>query len=160
MTEPPLLPELLRSLRAFGEGDDTAAVQAYEAVCEPLVRARGIAARAEDRPAVRAALHGAALTEEILRRVTIILSEGSRSDPERRAASARAREIVEPLALALRRTDAVSASGHGAEEWESWIASLRVAFGRAGEVRRALAVAVAASSDARAASRRRFGRPW
>jgi hypothetical protein len=130
------LPELARSLRAFGAARDPATAAAHDAIFAPLIAARVRAARAEG-PDVVHSFHGDALLEAIDRAVSSAAALGTDNAAVARARSASARDAIDPLRLALRALDApaaaAAAAGPAASEWALWIAALRRAFGAADE---------------------------
>lgn len=128
------LPEMARSLRAFGAARDPATEAAHDAIFTPLVAARVRAARAEGRDVVHS-FHGSALLEAIDRAVILAASNGTDNAAIARARSASARDAIDPLRSALHALDglaaAAAAAGPGSHEWDAWIAALRRAFAAA-----------------------------
>jgi hypothetical protein len=142
MPEPLLLPELARSLRAFGAPRDAAGEAAHAAVFAPLLDARARAATGDVEVAL-SALRGEALGVRIEARVADAAESGE-SDPARaRARGARARELLEPLRRDLRTLDGLAVkahgSGHDTPEWNEWVAQLRRVFASADDACRAIA---------------------
>lgn len=150
------LPELARSLRAFGAARDPATEAAHDAIFTPLIAARVRAARAEGRDVVHS-FHGDALLEAIDRAVSSAASIGTDNAAVARARSASARDAIDPLRSALQALDApaaaAAAAGPASSEWETWIGALRRAFAAAdeacGRLARVLAEPPATDGDAR-----------
>jgi hypothetical protein len=137
-----LLPELARSLRAFGAPRDAAGEAAHAAVFIPLLDARARATTGDVEVAL-SALRGEALVVRIEARVTDA-AEAGESDPARaRARSARARELLAPLRHEMKALDALAVPARGAgatsESWLAWVAQLRRVFASADDACRALA---------------------
>jgi hypothetical protein len=146
--EPPLLPELARSLRTLGTPRDAATEAAHAAVFVPLLEARVRAARGGVRGAL-AALRAAPLAKAIESRASEAAAAGQ-SDPARaRARVAQAREILEPLRESLRTLDSLAgeAASETSTEWEAWVAQLRRVFVAADESCGRLAILFATSED-------------
>ena len=131
------LPELARSLRSLGAARDPATQAAHDAIFPPLIAARVRASRAEGRDVIHA-FNGAALSEQIERAVTEVATLGTTHPSVARARSARAKDLLGPLQAAFARLDeqgrAAAAAVPGSEPWESWVESLKRAFGAADEV--------------------------
>ena len=161
MPEPLLLPELARSLRAFGAPRDAAGEAAHEAIFSPLLDARARAG-VGDVDAALDALGGSALARRIEARVAEAASAGESDLPHARARSARAAELLEPLRAELAALDALapSARGSGADgpAWRAWVAQLRRVFASADDACRALARLLAEAPADAPTSRRWFGR--
>ena len=142
MPEPLQLPELARSLRAFGAPRDAAAEAAHSAIFAPLLDARARAGLGEMDVAL-SAFHGESLAIRIEARAGEAAARGERDPASARARIARAAELVEPLRIALLALDARAARvrGGAADEaaWQDWVAQLRRVFGSADDACRALA---------------------
>jgi hypothetical protein len=161
MPEPLLLPELARSLRAFGAPRDAAGEAAHSAVFVPLLDARARATTGDVEVAL-SALRGEALGVRIEARVADA-AEAGETDPARaRARGARARELLEPLRLDLRALDALAAKARGtgpdSPEWSGWVAQLKRVFTSADDACRAIAHLLSEPSTP-APERRWFGWP-
>jgi hypothetical protein len=161
MPEPLLLPELARSLRAFGAPRDAAGEAAHSAVFAPLLDARARATTGDVEVAL-SALRGEALGVRIEARVADAAESGEPDPARARARGARARELLEPLRQDLRALDALAATarGSGAEspEWRGWVDQLKRVFASADDACRAIARLL--SEPAAAPTRRRwFGWP-
>jgi hypothetical protein len=160
MPERLLLPELARSLRTFGAPRDAAGDAAHDAVFAPLLEAR---ARAElaDVEAALSALRGAPLATRIAARVAQAAAAGELEPARARARSARASELVEPLAAELAALDAVASDARGgtvdSAGWEQWVAQLRRVFASADDACRALARMLAETPAEPKPPRRWFG---
>jgi hypothetical protein len=142
MPEPLLLPELARSLRAFGAPRDAAGEAAHSAVFVPLLDARARATTGDVEVAL-SALRGEALGVRIEARVADA-AEAGESDPARaRARGARARELLVPLRQDLRTLDALAVkargSGPDSPEWSAWVAQLKRVFTAADDACRGIA---------------------
>ncbi len=161
MPEPLLLPELARSLRAFGVPRDAAGEAAHGAIFAPLLDARARAGQG-DVDAALDALRGATLAARIGARVVEAASAAESDLPHARARGARAAELLEPLRAELATLDALApqarGSGADAPAWRAWVAQLRRVFASADDACRALARLLAEAPDAAPSSRRWFGR--
>jgi hypothetical protein len=131
------LPELARSLRAFGTASDAASEVAHGAIFTPLLDARARAATS-DLYAALATFRGEALAARITARVTDAAQAGIDDAPSARARSAQARELLQPLRAELGALDALAAKA-GDGEWLPWVDQLRRVFTAADESCRALA---------------------
>lgn len=108
MPETVILPELARSLRAFGAARDPASEAAHAAVFTPLLDARARAAMSGLDGAL-SAFRGQPLAARIVAR-SLDAARVGETDPARaRARAARAREAVEPLRVELEKLDALAA---------------------------------------------------
>jgi len=137
-----LLPELARSLRAFGAPRDDAGEAAHAAIFSPLLDARARAGLG-DVEAALSALRGEALAVRIASRV-VDAAKAGQSDPARaRARAARATELLDPLRAELVALDALAAGARGgsaeSEGWRAWVDQLRRTFAAADDACRALA---------------------
>lgn len=154
MPEPLLLPELARSLRAFGASRDAASDAAQAAIFAPLLDARARAATG-DADVALSVLRGEALATRIEGCVAAAAEATEHDAARRRARAARARALVEPLRAELRALDALSArarmGGVESAEWRAWVEQLRRAFSAADDACRALAhlLAEPAAADTR-----------
>lgn len=161
MPERLLLPELARSLRAFGAPRDAASEAAHAAIFAPLIDARARATTGDVEVAL-SALRGEALGVRIDGRVTEAAESGASDPPHARARSARARAVIEPLRQELRGLDALAAKARGqmpdSAEWRAWVTQLRRVFASADDACRALARLLAEPVD-QPAARGWFGRP-
>jgi hypothetical protein len=141
MPEPILLPELARSLRAFGAPHGAAGEAAHSAVFGPLLDARARAGLG-DVEAALSALRGETLAVRIAARAAEVASIGQTDPAHARARSARAGELIEPLRAELSRLDALAASARGgsteSEGWSAWVAQLRRVFASADDACRGL----------------------
>jgi hypothetical protein len=161
MPERLLLPELARSLRAFGAPRDAAGDAAHAAVFVPLLDAR---ARAElgDVEAALSTFRGGPLSMRILLRVAEAAAAGEPEPAHARARAARASELVEHLAVELATLDILAAEARGGSVaspgWQAWVAQLRRVFASADDACRALARLLAEPTGERKPSRRWFGR--
>lgn len=160
-----LLPELARSLRAFGAPRDAATEAAHSAVFVPLLDARARATTGDVEEAL-SALRGEALGVRIDARVIDAAEAGEREPARARARGARARELTEPLRKELRALDLLAVHARGtspaSREWESWVAQLRRVFSSADDACRALARLLAEPAESTppsTAARRWFGGP-
>ena len=126
MPEPFAIPELARSLRAFGAAADDAGLAAHAAIFGPLLDARARAA-ASDLHEALAAFRGEALAARISARVDEAARARIDDPPAARARSARARELLEPLRGALRGLDLLAPAA-ASGDWTAWIDELRRAF--------------------------------
>lgn len=160
-----LLPELARSLRAFGAPRDAATEAAHSAVFAPLLDARARATTG-DVEAALSALRGEALGVRIDARVMDAAEAGEREPARARARGARAREHTEPLRKELRALDLLAVKARGASpsspEWEAWVVQLRHVFSSADDACRAIARVLAEPTDSTSSPRRArrwFGRP-
>jgi hypothetical protein len=147
--EPPLLPELARSLRTLGTPRNAATEAAHSAVFLPLLEARSRAARGGVRGAL-AALRGATLADGIEARACES-AEAGQTDPARtRARVAQVREILEPLRESLLALDALAGQATAAPSpaWEAGVAQLRRVFVDADVSCGRLATLLAAPDDA------------
>ncbi len=141
MPEPVVLPELARSLRAFGAPRDAAGEAAHAAIFSALLEARARATTG-DADAALSALRGEPLARRVEARVAEA-AEATEQDPARaRARAARARSLVEPLRDELRALDTLAAKaragGTASPAWEAWIVQLRRVFATADDACRAL----------------------
>lgn len=156
-----VLPELARSLRAFGAPRDAAGDAAHAAVFAPLLDAR---ARAElgDVEAALSAFRGGALSARIQSRVAEAAAAGELDAARARARVARASESVEPLAAELAALDALTAGARGGSAesagWQAWVAQLRRVFASADDACRALTRLLAEPHAEQKAGRHWFGR--
>lgn len=161
MPEPVLLPELARSLRAFGAPRDAAADAANTAIFAPLLDARARAALG-DVEAALSALRGEALAVRLQSRVAEAAALGQREPAAARARSARAAELLEPLLAELASLDRLAAKARGgstdAPAWQEWVAQLRRVFASADDACRALARLLGESAEKQARARHWFGR--
>jgi hypothetical protein len=158
--EPLLLPELARSLRAFGAPRDAAGESAHSAIFSPLLEARARAGLG-DVEAALSAMRGEALAVRIEGRATAAAAASQPDPAHGRARAARAVELVEPLRRELTALDAlVHAARGGTTEsaaWQRWVAQLRRVFGAADDACRALSALLAETPPAPAPERRWFG---
>ena len=156
-----LLPELARSLRAFGAPRDSSGEAAHAAIFAPLLDARARATTGDAEVAL-SALRGEALGIRIEARVADAAESGESDPPRARARGARAHALIEPLRQDLRALDALAArartGGPESTEWQAWVAQLRRVFASADDACRALARLLAEPAEA-APTRRWFGRP-
>ena len=161
MPEQVLLPELARSLRAFGAPRDAAADAANAAIFTPLLDARARAGLG-DVEAALSALRGEALAVKLRSRVAEAAAVGQREPAAARARSARAAEMLEPLLAELASLDRAAATARGsstdAPAWQKWVAQLRRVFASADDACRALATLLAESHESRKPARGWFGR--
>jgi hypothetical protein len=161
MPDPRILPELARSLRAFGAPRDAAAEAAHSAIFSPLLDARARAGLGDVEVAL-SALRGEALAVRIEARVVEAAAAGQPDPARARARAARATELLEPLRAALVTLDALATHARGgttgSEPWQSWISQLRRVFASADDACRALARLLAEPAGAPKPSRRWFGR--
>lgn len=161
MPEQVLLPELARSLRAFGAPRDAAAEAANAAIFTPLLDARARAGLG-DVEAALSALRGETLAVKLQSRVAEAAAVGQREPAAARARSARAAELLEPLLAELASLDRLAAKARGsttdAPAWEEWVAQLRRVFASADDACRALAALLAESSETKTRGRHWFGR--
>ena len=161
MPDSHLLPELARSLRAFGAPRDAAADAAHTAIFAPLLDAR---ARADlgDVEAALSALRGEALAVRIEARVAEAAAAGQREPARARARAARATELLEPLRADLAALDAFAGQARGGSaesaSWQNWVAQLRRVFASADDACRELAHLLGEPVGAVPAPRRWFGR--
>lgn len=142
MPDPLVLPELARSLRAFGATRDPGGDAAHAAIFSPLLDARARAALG-DADVALSALRGGVLAARIGARVADAARAGQRDAAAARARAARASELIEPLraellALDLLANEARGATNHAAG-WQAWIAQLRRVFALADDACGALA---------------------
>ena len=141
MPEPILLPELARSLRAFGAVRGASGEAAHSAIFGPLLDARARAGLGDVETAL-SALRGETLGVRIAARSAEVASTGQADAAHARARSARAGELLEPLRAELSRLDALAATARGgsteSEGWRAWIAQLRRVFASADDACRAL----------------------
>jgi hypothetical protein len=141
MPEPILLPELARSLRAFGAPRDAAGEAAHSAIFGPLLDARARAGLG-DVEAALSALRGETLAVRIAARAAEAASTGQVDPAHARARSARAGELIDPLRAELSRLDALAPSARGSstdsEGWRAWIDQLRRVFAAADDACRGL----------------------
>jgi hypothetical protein len=142
MPDPFPLPELARSLRAFGAPRSAADETAHAAVFGPLLDARALAATTDEEGAL-SALRGELLGARVRTRVDEAAQASALDAASGRARASRARELIEPLTSALAAADAVGARARGKDasspEWAAWVAALRRAFGSADDACRAFA---------------------
>ncbi len=161
MPEPLLLPELARSLRAFGAPHGAAEDAAHSAIFTPLLDARARAGLGDEEHAL-SALRGETLAVRIQARVGDAARAGAGDPARARARAARAGELVEALRDALAVLDRFAARARGAgnesHEWSAWVEQLRRVFALADDACRALATLLATEPDAAPAPRRWFGR--
>ena len=181
MPEPVLLPELARSLRAFGAPRDAAADAANAAIFTPLLDARAraglgdveaalsalrgeaLAVRLQSRvvEAALSALRGEALAVRLQSRVAEAAAVGQREPAAARARSARAAELLEPVLAELASLDRLAVKARGsttdAPAWQEWVAQLRRVFASADDACRALAALLAEPVETQR-SRHWFGR--
>lgn len=137
MPEPFALPELARSLRAFGAARDAASEAAHGAIFTPLLDARARAATADVHAAL-ATFRSEALAARITTRVAEVAQAGIADASRARARSAQARELLEPLRAQLRALDPLATKA-GEGEWAPWVEQLRRVFAAADESCHALA---------------------
>lgn len=161
MPEQVLLPELARSLRAFGAPRDAATEAANAAIFTPLLDARARAGLG-DVEAALSALRGEALSVKLRSRVADAAAAGQREPAAARARSARAAELLEPVLAELASLDRLAAKARGsttdAPAWDEWVAQLRRVFASADDACRALAALLAESSETKTRRRHWFGR--
>ena len=161
MPDPRLLPELARSLRAFGAPRDDAGEAAHAAIFSPLLDARARAGLG-DVDAALSALRGEALAVRIEARVADTAAAGQRDAARARARAARGAELLEPLRAELVSLDALAVTARGgtteSEGWRAWVAQLRRVFSSADDACRALARLLAEPAGAATAGRRWFRR--
>lgn len=152
MPEPPVLPELARSLRSLGAQRDAATETAHAAIFLPLLDARARAAGAS-KDAVLGALHGAALSARIEAQAVDAAVQSVEKPARVRALTAQTTELIEPLRVALLALDASALQARESEAgWDAWVAQLRVVFQRADVACQALAKLLA-TRDTRGAPR-------
>ena len=136
-----VLPELARSLRAFGAARGVTGEAAHAAIFGPLLDARARAGLGDVETAL-SALRGEALAVRIVARAAEAASAGQADPAHARARSARAGELIEPLRAELARLDLLAAaargSSTGSDEWRTWVAQLRRVFASADDACRAL----------------------
>ena len=141
MPEPFLLPELARSLRAFGAPRDAAGERAHAAIFGPLLDARARAGLG-DVEAALSVLRGETLAVRIAARATEAASVGQADAAHARAHAARAAELMEPLRADLMKLDVLASGARGAAAgsagWNAWVAQLRRVFASADDACRAL----------------------
>jgi hypothetical protein len=161
MPEPLLLPELARSLRAFGAPRDAAGDAAHGAVFSPLLDARARAGLGDVETAL-SALRGEALAVRIRARVAEAASAGAPDAARARARTARASELLEPLLSHLAALDARAAQARGgapdSPAWLDWVAQLRRVFASADDACRGIARLLAEPAAEATPTRRWFGR--
>jgi hypothetical protein len=154
------LPELARSLRAFGVARDAASEAAHGAVFTPLLDARARAAISELDGAL-SAFRGQPLAARIAARAAEAARAGE-SDPARaRSRVALAREAIEPLRAELGELDTRAAVARESDSArEAWIEQLVRVFKVADVACTALARLLAEPTGNAAPSgwMRRFGR--
>jgi hypothetical protein len=142
MPEPVLLPELARSLRAFGAPHGGAEETAHAAIFGPLLDARARAGLGDVEVAI-SALRGETLAVRIAARVTEAASAGQSDAARARARAARAGELIDPLRAELSRLDLLAVAARGgaleSEEWRAWVLQLRRVFTSADDACRGLA---------------------
>ncbi|HEY2067887.1 MAG TPA: hypothetical protein VGG84_18190 [Gemmatimonadaceae bacterium] len=132
-----VLPELARSLRAFGAASDAASEAAHGAIFTPLLDARARAATSDVHTAL-ASLRGEALAARITARVADVAQAGIDDAPFARARSAVARELLQPLRAELGALDLLAPTA-AEGQWTPWIEQLRRVFAVADECCRAFA---------------------
>ena len=161
MPEQVLLPELARSLRAFGAPRDAAADAANAAIFSPLLDARARAGLG-DVEAALSAMRGEALAVRIQSRVAEAAAVGQREPAAARARRARAAELLEPLLAELQSLDRFAAPARGRSTddlaWKEWVAQLRRVFASADDACRSLAMLLAEPTEQQARARHWFGR--
>lgn len=160
MPEPVLLPEVARSLRAFGAPRDAAADAANAAIFGPLLDARARAGLGDVEVAL-SALRGETLAVRIRTRVADAAAVGQREPAAARARAARAAELLEPLLAELASLDRLAVTARGgtthAPAWRAWVGQLRRVFASADDGCRALATLLAEPAEKEHA-RHWFGR--
>jgi hypothetical protein len=132
-----VLPELARSLRAFGTASDAASEAAHGAIFTPLLDARARVATSDVHTAL-ATFRGEALAARISTRVADAAQAGIDDAPYARARSAQARELLQPLRIELGVLDLLAPRA-GDGEWTPWVDQLRRVFAVADESCQALA---------------------
>ena len=156
-----ILPELARSLRAFGAPRDAESEAAHAAIFAPLLDARARATLGDVDDAL-SALRGAPLATRIQARVTDAASAGEADAAAARARAARATELLDALLAALATLDDVGIRARGrpagSDEWRAWVSALRQVFATADDACRALARLLTERRPEPAARRRWFGR--
>ncbi len=161
MPERILLPELARSLRAFGAVRGATGEAAHSAIFGPLLDARARAGLGDVEVAL-SALRGETLAVRIAARSAEVASAGQSDAAHARARSARAGELIEPLRAELFRLDALAASARGgsaeSDEWRAWVAQLRRVFASADDACRALDRLLAEAAPEAGPTRRWFRR--
>jgi hypothetical protein len=161
MPEQVVLPELARSLRAFGAPRDAAADAANAAIFTPLLDARARAGLG-DVEAALSALRGDALAVRLRSRVAEAAVVGIREPAAARARSARAAELLEPLLAELASLDRFAARARGGTTddpaWREWVSQLRRVFASADDACRALATLLGGSSEQQPRARYWFRR--
>lgn len=146
MPEPLHLPEVARSLRAFGAPRGDAGDAAHAAVFAPLLDARARAGLGDVESAL-SALRGETLAVRIAARVAEAASAGTIDAAHGRARAARAGEVVEPLRRELEALDRLASRARGASPesmpWSDWVSQLRRVFAAADDACRALEAVLA-----------------
>ena len=103
------LPELGRSLRSLGSVRNACEERAHAAVFGPLLEARAKASAASSQADILDALRGRALAARIERLTSDAVRVGTTNEASARARTAQARELLEPLLVALEALDSEAA---------------------------------------------------
>ena len=133
------LPELMRSLRSVGSRrgppNDPAVSEEQERYFAPLLEGRKVAAQAISRSQIVGAFEARRLTAAVSAILRGFATErfGARA-PARRAFEAELFEIIEPLRDALQALGALAdpfrtqGDTMDVDQWDAWLAQLRVVF--------------------------------
>jgi hypothetical protein len=161
MPDPLILPELARSLRAFGAPRGADGDAAHSAIFAPLLEARARATLGDVDDAL-SAFRGGPLGTRIQARVAEAASAGQSDVAHARARAARATELLDALLAQLATLDAAAVEVRGGTTepapWPAWVAQLRRVFATADDACRALARLLAERPPEPARTRRWFGR--
>jgi hypothetical protein len=156
-----ILPELARSLRAFGAPRDAESEAAHAAIFAPLLDARARASVGDVESAL-SLLRGAPLATRIQARVAETASAGQGDAASARARAARATELLDALLADLSALDALAATAHGGSAdspgWQAWVGQLRQVFATADDACRGFARLLGEGRSDAPPRRRWFGR--